>query len=171
MFSSSCRADYAQSVEELFRAWRPMGREFRNTGDPGFEYLDNLESIHFRDRDEIQHLRNIIRDLRPIEELTTLLNKEIFIGDNNDDLQDDTEWRINDHFGDDLDFWNLAKSDLPLELSERIVCADDGPLGVEFLGEGPLDGSVLATRVPQYKDAHIVVAPFRIFHRQDGEAV
>lgn len=51
--NSSCRADYAQSVEELFRAWRPMGREFRNTGGPGFEYLDNLESIHFRDRDEL----------------------------------------------------------------------------------------------------------------------
>ena len=145
-----------------------MGREFRNAGSPGFEYLDNLESIHFRDRDEIQHLRNVIRDLRPDEELATLLNKEIFVGDQNEKLQTDMEWRINDHFGDDLDFWNLAKSDFPLELSERVVSADDGPLRAEFGGEGPLDGSVLATRVPQYKGAHLVVAPFRIFHRQDG---
>lgn len=88
--------------------------------------------------------------------------------DKNENLRDDIDWRINEQFGADLDFWNLAKSDVPLELSERIMSADDGPLRAEYVGEGPLDGSILGTRVSQYRGAHLVVAPFRIFHREDG---
>lgn len=145
-----------------------MGREFKNAGTPGFPYLDNLDSLHFRDRDEIEHLRNVVHDLRPEKDLAALLTKSIFDNDKNENLQDDMNWRINDQFGRKLDFWNLAKSDVPLELSERIASPDDGPLRAEYGGEGPLDGSVLATRVPQYQNAHLVVAPFRILHRADG---
>jgi hypothetical protein len=153
-----------------------MGREFKNAGNPSFPYLDRIDSLHFRDRDEIQHMRNVIRDLRPKKdkpatfktELAQLLTQEVFVGDKNENLKEDVEWRINDHFGDDLDFWNLARSDIPMELSERVTSRDDGPLRTEYAGHGPLDGSILASRVPQYQGAHLVVSPFRIFHREDG---
>lgn len=123
-------------------------------------------------------MRNVLHDLRPTKGNTTsatkdlaeLLTKEVFVGDKNEELKEDLDWRINNQFGDDLDFWSLAKADFPYELSEKITSPNDGPLRAESAGEGPLDGSVLEKKVPQFQGAHLVLAPFRIFHRADGKS-
>lgn len=157
-----------QSVEDMFRFYRPTTRCFKNAGNPSFPFLE-VDSLHFRDREELQHQRNVLRDLAPLDDLNEILTKEIFANDKNESLKADFKWRVEDNFGDKPDFWALARSDFPLELSERVVSTDDGPLRAESFGQGPMDGSIIGKKVAQFEGAQLVVTPFRFFHRDDGK--
>ena len=68
-----------------------------------------------------------------------------------------------------MDFWDNAMADVPLELTERFSSGGgEGPLRPATVGTGPLDPSTLEKEDVQFRDAHMVWAPFRCFHRQDG---
>jgi hypothetical protein len=151
----------------MFLHYEQPGRPFKQAGYHHFPYL-SIDVLHFRDHAEIQHMRNVYQHLESMKDLGLVLTQTSLAGDCNETLAEDIDWRMKDQLGKDMEFWELAKSDFPYELSEGYSYGDDGPLRAEGLGYGPLDESVLANKVPQFDGAHLVVAPFRFFHRADG---
>ena len=111
-------------------------------------------------------MRQVYDLLQPLE-LSKSLNGSCIGTHDNESFDNDLSWRL-DHLGVKLDYWELALADMPLELSERFAFGDDGPIRPPKLSKGPLDPSALANQADQFDGAHLVLAPFRCFHRRDG---
>lgn len=77
----------------------------------------------------------------------------------------DLEWR-GGVAQQDLDFWTLAKADMPYSMFDRVL--GDIDLRNRKL---PQDMSVLdqsISRHPTFKDSLLMISHFRAFHRDDG---
>ena len=151
----------------MFRHDQPSGRPFNNAGYSGFPML-SLDLVHFRETADLKHMREAYDLLQPLG-LSEKLDKSCIGNHSNESFDDDLAWRL-DHLGVKLDFWDLSLADMPLELSERAAFGAFGPIRPRNLSRGPLDPSVLGNHVDQFDGAHIVVAPFRCFHRNDGRS-
>ena len=149
----------------MFRHDQLPGRPFINAGFPGFPFLD-IDLIHFRETEELQHMRDVYDLLQPLQ-MSETLNQTCIGEHNNESFDNDFSWRLK-LLGVPLSYWDLALADMPLELSERFALGDDGPIRPATLSKGPLDPSVLANQADQFKGSHLVLAPFRCFHRRNG---
>ncbi|KAE8864905.1 hypothetical protein PTNB73_05793 [Pyrenophora teres f. teres] len=156
------------SVEALFfhTVSKTMGRPFIKAGRAGWPYLE-IEQFDMRNTQSIQDSRDLLRILKSDDQFKTKLDTGVFVGDKNENLRKDVEWRA-DYVGKTVNFWELAESDLPWQLSE----------GSQFNMNGPSEGirttrleqvSQSLTRHPQYKDAYLARNPLRCFHRDDGK--
>lgn len=142
-----------------------MGRPFTKAGRAGWPYLE-VEQFDVRSTTGIQDSRDLLRILKSDDKFKTRLDDGIFVGDGNDNLRKDVEWRA-EYVGKTVNFWDLAEADLPWQLSD----------GSQFSMNGPSEGirttrleqvAQSLTRHPQYKDAYLARNPLRCFHRDDG---
>ena len=154
------------TIEDMFRHDQNPGRAFWKAGIPGFPFLE-LDSLQFRQTDELQHLRDVYTLLKERQDLTDTLNKLCLTGDNNETFEGDIAWRLK-QLGKRLNWWDLAVADIPFELSERLGFGDDGPLRHPSFGTTSVDLSVLGSKCDQFEHAQLVLAPFRCWHRNDG---
>ena len=130
-----------------------------------------IDSLHFRGNEELQHMREVFGTLaiarghEVLERLQAKLTEDYTIGDENWDLAADLHWRHKEH-SLTPDFWRIVASDFPMELSEGIAL--DGPMRSLDPGKIMSDESILGEANPKFAEAHVVLAPFRFFHRADG---
>jgi hypothetical protein len=161
-------ANGEQSVEALFfhSGSKTMGRPFTKAGRAGWPYLE-IEQFDMRNMQSIQDARDLLRILKQDDKFAAKFNDEVFLGDNNENLRKDVEWRA-EYVGKTVKFWELAEADLPWQLSD----------GSQFNMNGPSEGirttkleqvSQSLTRHPQYKEAYLARNPLRCFHRDDGK--
>lgn len=143
-----------------------MGRPFTCAGLPSFPYLQ-VDCLHFREREELSHMREIHRTLQEDHDVTSHLTKHCFKGDDNETLSHDLEWRHKEH-GKTSNYWEHVISDFPLELSEGYNIGEEGPRRDLGMTQRPMDSDPHITSTRQFDGAHLVVAPFRCFHRADG---
>lgn len=152
----------------MFRHDAVPGRSFPHAGGVNFPFLE-VDLVHFRERAELFHQRDVYNTLSSEKSLRQQLKRDCLRGDQNATFADDLSWRER-HRAEEHDFWTLSTPDVPLELSEHLAFHNhDGPkrpLGLT----GQMDTSVLARKCDQFHDAHLVVAPFRCFHRSDGQS-
>ncbi|KAI0875958.1 hypothetical protein GGS24DRAFT_488982 [Hypoxylon argillaceum] len=155
------------SVEALFfhTGSKVMGRPFEKAGRAGWPYLE-VETFDMRSTRSIQDARDLARILKEDEGFNSILDRGIFVGDNNESLKKDLTWRAS-YVGLGLKFWDLANADLPWQLSE----------GSRLNMNGPSQGlrTTKLERVSQslanhefFHEVYIARNPFRCFHRDDG---
>lgn len=150
----------------MFRHDADAGRSFLHAGGSDFPFLE-IDSLHFRDRAELAHQRDVYKTLSSDKDLLQALSKSCLDGDHNATFAEDLEWRER-HREEGRNFWTLSTPDVPLELSEHLAFYNhDGPRRPVGL-QGVMDSSVLARKCEQFEGAQLVVAPFRCFHRTDG---
>lgn len=142
-----------------------MGRPFTKAGRAGWPYLE-IEALDLRNARSIQDSRDLLRIMKNDKQISEDLKRSVFAGDNNQKLKKDIVWRAQ-FLGQDINFWDCAKDDLPWQLSEGSELNMNGPS--EGLRTTKLDMSSqsLATH-PLYKDTYLARNPFRCFHRNDG---
>jgi hypothetical protein len=104
-----------------------------------------------------------------VNKINDVINRDVFKGDNNENLKENLMWRA-DHVGQSVDFWELAKADLPWQIAEGGHINMNGPSeGIRTtMLEMPTQS---LTRHVFFKDAHVARNPFRCFHRDDGMSV
>lgn len=150
----------------MFLKSKPRGKKFRNAGIAGFPYLE-IDSVHFRERDDILHLHEIYQALRNDESLNHHLDKTCLADNTNATLENDLKYRER-HMNRHRSFWGLALPDIPFEPSEGLTF--QGPLRIDIPAQSTFDRSSIGSREDQFDGAKLVVAPFRCFHRADGES-
>lgn len=69
-----------------------MGRPFTRAGRAGWPYLE-IETFDLRSTQAIQDSRDVLRILRTEKRATDLLDRGIFVNDNNENLSKDVTWR------------------------------------------------------------------------------
>lgn len=151
----------------MFRHDGPPGREFNHAGTPGFPYVE-IDHVHFRSTENLQHLRETCEVLQKLTKLLPELDQTILANDGNETLKNDLAWRT-EHLGMRPTFWDFARADIPLQLSESLVF--HGPLRSSRDGVGKMDRSSIGKPGCEFQGSSLVVAPFRCFHRQDGKLV
>ncbi|KAI1569797.1 hypothetical protein PtrEW4_005657 [Pyrenophora tritici-repentis] len=126
------------SVEALFfhTGSKTMGRPFIKAGRAGWSYLE-IEQFDMHNTQSIQDSRDLLRILKSDDQFKTKLDTSVFVGDKDQNLRKDVEWRT-DYVGKTVNFWELAESDLPWKLSE----------GSQFNMNGPSEG-IRTTRLEQ----------------------
>jgi hypothetical protein len=157
------------SVEELFLKGGPgRGESFTQAGTPGWPYLsDTILELHHKDY--FKEKRDAFFLLRNRHELSKTLDNTLFLGLKKDTLKENMEWRC-DHLNIEPRFWNLARGELPRQLSENIIMIGSAPQD----GLKPVERSTteqMLLRYPFFGEARarLVQAPFRAFHRSDGQ--
>lgn len=156
-----------KSVEALFfhTGSKTMGRPFVRSGRAGWPYLE-VETFDLRSTKSIQDSRDLLRILKDDERVSYLLDRGVFAGNNSDKLKKDVTWRAQ-YVGQGVDFWELAKADLPWQIAEGSYLNMNGPS--EGVRTTKLEKTTQSlTRHAFFKDAHIARNPFRCFHRSDG---
>ncbi|KAF7567174.1 hypothetical protein A1F94_007429 [Pyrenophora tritici-repentis] len=113
-----------------------MGRPFIKAGRAGWSYLE-IEQFDMHNTQSIQDSRDLLRILKSDDQFKTKLDTSVFVGDKDQNLRKDVEWRT-DYVGKTVNFWELAESDLPWKLSE----------GSQFNMNGPSEG-IRTTRLEQ----------------------
>jgi hypothetical protein len=88
-----------------------MGRPFTRAGRAGWPYLET-ETLDLRSTKYIQDSRDLLRILKPEKEFSSVLDRGVFVGDNNENFKKDVTWRAQ-YVGKGLEFWDLAEADLP----------------------------------------------------------
>jgi hypothetical protein len=142
-----------------------MGRPFTRAGRAGWPYLET-EALDLRSAESIQDSRDILRILKTQENFHRILNRGIFVGDNNENLKKDLNWRAQ-YVGQSLDFCELAAADLSWLLSEGSYMNMNG--SSKGVRNTTLKSTTLSlSRHGFFKDAYIARNPFRAFHRNDG---
>lgn len=138
----------------------------------GFPYVE-VDCLHFRETEELQHMHEVIGTLaRPrgvvlLDDLRASLTSNLEMKSENWTLATDLKWRHEEHEVEP-DFWKIAASDFPFELSEGIAL--DGPMRSLDPAKGLLDDSILGGANATFSNAQLVLAPFRFFHRADGQS-
>lgn len=142
-----------------------MGPPFTHGGRAGWPYLE-CETFDLRSTHWVQDSRDLLRMLKDEEKISDVLDRSVFTGMNDERLKKDIKWRAQ-YVGQPVGFWDLAKADLPWQISEGSHLNMNGP------SEG-LRGTKLQ-KVTQalcrhsfFQDSHIARNPFRCFHRDDG---
>jgi len=142
-----------------------MGRPFTRAGRAGWPYLET-ETFDLRSTKSVQDSRDLLRILKTDQRISSVLDRGIFAGDNNENLKKDVTWRAQ-YVGKPLEFWELAEADLPWQISEGSHLNMNGPS--EGIRTTKLERAAhTLTRHAFYKDAYITRNPFRCFHRDDG---
>jgi len=142
-----------------------MGRPFTRAGRAGWPYLET-ETFDLRSTKSVQDSRDLLRILKTDQRISSVLDRGIFAGDNNENLKKDVTWRAQ-YVGKPLEFWELAEADLPWQISEGSHLNMNGPS--EGIRTTKLERAAhTLTRHAFYKDAYIARNPFRCFHRDDG---
>ncbi|KAL1837287.1 hypothetical protein VTJ49DRAFT_4053 [Mycothermus thermophilus] len=155
------------SLEALFfhTGSKEMGPPFTNGGRAGWPYLE-CEAFDLRSTTWVQDSRDLLRMLKDNQEFNEVLDRSVFAGMNDERLVKDLRWRAA-YVGQPLGFWDLAKADLPWQISEGSHLNMNGPS--EGLRGTKLEKVTQAlSRHNFFKDAHIARNPFRTFHRADG---
>lgn len=115
-------------------------------------------------------MRLVHDTLRSNKDLRTELQPTTIGNDRNETFKLDFDWRL-EHLGKTVEYWETVISDVPLELTETFSSGGgEGALRPPSLGTGPIDPSVLARKVAQFRGTHLTWAPFRAFHRKDGSS-
>lgn len=142
-----------------------MGRPFTRSGRAGWPYLE-VETFDLRSTKSIQDSRDLLRILKDDRKISNVLDRGVFAGNNSDKLKKDVTWRAQ-YVGQGVDFWELAKADLPWQIAEGSYLNMNGPS--EGIRSTKLEKTTQSlTRHAFFKDAHIARNPFRCFHRADG---
>lgn len=143
-----------------------MGRPFTKAGRAGWPYLE-VEVFDLRSTQFIENSRDLLRLLKNEEGISSVLDRGIFAGDNNEHLRKDVTWRAQ-YVSQTLEFWELAKADLPWQISEGSHLNMNGPSeGVRTTNLEKASQSIAMHSF--FKDAYIARNPFRCFHRDDGK--
>ncbi|RYP19187.1 hypothetical protein DL765_003502 [Monosporascus sp. GIB2] len=128
-----------------------------------------MEILDLRSTQSIQGSRDLLRILNDEKRITDILDSGIFAGDNNENLKKDLTWRAQ-YVGQGLDFWELAKADLPWQISEGSHLNMNGPSeGVRTTELENVSQSLAMHAF--FKDSYIARNPFRSFHRDDAYLV
>lgn len=142
-----------------------MGRDFDLAGRGGWPYLET-EILSFRSRENFKDLRDTLRLLSKDTDVTMKLDRGVFEGDGNKKLRSDMTWRA-EHVGKTLNYWDLASSDIPWQLSEGTSLYLQGPYDGSHRMKLTVDDQALSKH-PFFRDSQFVRDPFRCFHRADG---
>ena len=105
--------------------------------------------------------------LKGLESFQKSINDIIWDGEDKcSSLHSDIDWRA-DHLGVEANYWNMAASDMPWQLTEGIAMGSQVPVeGLQPIGRH-IDKQSLSAH-PFFEDSQIVRNPFRCFHRSDG---
>lgn len=142
-----------------------MGPPFTNGGRAGWPYLE-CETFDLRSTQSVQASRDLLRMLRDEKQMNHVLDRSVFAGMNDERLKKDIKWRAQ-YVGQPVEFWELAKADLPWQISEGSHLNMNGP--AEGLRGTKLEKATQALcRHGFFRDSHITRNPFRCFHRADG---
>lgn len=152
------------------------GKPFEHAGTPGFPYLE-LECLQLRHRKNLQDSRNAFGLLQSVKRIQKSLNTSALEDDNNETFRKDIDWRAKylgvlkkDEGVEDLNFWDLVRSDLPSQLSEGFALGEDGPMSSHNNFERSLDPSVIHGH-RDFEHVQLTRTILRAFHRADGSAV
>ncbi|KAG6359164.1 hypothetical protein INS49_012684 [Diaporthe citri] len=122
--------------------------------------------LDLRNAQHIQDSRDLLRILKSEKQVNDVLDRSVFAGNNSEKLKKDILWRAQ-YVGQSVNFWELAKADLPWQISEGSHLNMNGPSeGVRTTKLENVSQSL--ARHAYYKDAYIARSPFRCFHRSDG---
>jgi len=113
----------------------------------------------------MERARNTGLDLKKNVDLQKDLNQKVFRGDMNYWLENDIRWRAK-HLGQELGYWETARSDLPWLLSDGALIMKS-PAATKPETNLSLKRQILQDH-PQYQHAYITRDSFRCFHRGDG---
>ncbi|KAJ9604419.1 hypothetical protein H2200_011255 [Cladophialophora chaetospira] len=155
------------SVEALFfhTGSKEMGRPFTNGGRAGWPYLE-IETFDLRNAKSIQESRDLLRILKDERDISDILDRSVFAGNNSEKLKKDVTWRAQ-YVGQSVRFWELAKADLPWQIADGSHLNMNGPS--EGIRSTKLEKATQSlTRHPFFEDAYIARSAFRSFHRNDG---
>ena len=108
--------------------------------------------------------------LKDHKELQEPLDEHVWDGeDKNSSFRSDVNWREG-HLGVKANYWNLAASDMPWQLSEGLAMGSHEPVeGLKPVGRH-IDQQSLSAH-PFFAKSQIVRNPFRCFHRSDGRSL
>ena len=124
------------------------------------------EILNFRDRRYLQDQIDVFNILRDIPTLRQKLDSTNWAKDRNDNLLMDIEWRVK-RDGTTSGFWDLARSDLPGQLTEGAGGTSSEP---NMQPTAEIDEQMLS-RHKIYSDAVLVRDSFRCFLRRDGKCL
>lgn len=144
---------------------KTMGRPFTKAGRAGWPYPE-IEMFDLRSAQHLQDSRDLLRILESEKHVNEVLDRGIFAGNNSEKLRRDIIWRAQ-YVGQSVNFWEMAKADLPWQISEGSHLNMNGPSeGIRTTNLENFSQSL--ARHAYYKDAYIARSPFRCFHRSDG---
>lgn len=123
----------------------------------------SFEVLNFCDRQYLKDRVNVFQILRNFTHLTEKLDFENWRHAQSDILQYDLEWRSN-FYGRKLSFWDLARSDLPSQLTEGRY--DDFEF-IDVSSPSAVDHQILR-RHAAYEDAVLVRDSVQTLRRGDG---
>lgn len=129
-----------------------MGPPFTNGGRAGWPYLE-CETFDLRSTQSVQASRDLLRMLRDEKQMNHVLDRSVFAGMNDERLKKDIKWRAQ-YVGQPVEFWELAKADLPWQISEGSHLNMNGP--AEGLRGTKLEKATQALcRHGFFRDSHI----------------
>lgn len=125
--------------------------------------LSRFEVLSFRNRQYLRDQIDVFNILKHFGRLSDRLTARQALTSHNSVMMENMQWR-SEHFGERLDFWNLARADLPSQLTE-------GTYGdyemLDSLQAAEVDEQFLS-RHSAYAGAVLVRDVFRSFNRGDG---
>ena len=124
------------------------------------------EILNFRERQYLQDQVDVFNILRDIPTLRQKLDSANWAKDRNDSLLIDIEWRAKND-GTTSGFWDLARSDLPGQLTEG---AGGPPIEPNMQPAPEIDEQMLS-RHKMYSDAVLVRDSLHCFLRRDGRCL
>ena len=125
--------------------------------------LSRLEILSFRNRQYLQDQIDAYNILKDFDSLNERLTAHHIRTLRSETLTADLQWR-SDHFGNDVEFWNLARSDLPSQLTEGTY----GDYGILDVPQAPEVDEQFLSRHSAFAGAVLVRDTFRSFNRGDG---
>lgn len=107
--------------------------------------------------------------LKDLKDLQEPLDEHVWDGeDKNSSFRSDVNWREG-HLGVRANYWNLAASDMPWQLTEGLAMGSHEPVeGLKPVSRH-IDQQSLSAH-PFFTKSQIVRNPFRCFHRSDGRS-
>lgn len=142
-----------------------MGRPFTYGGRAGWPYLE-VETFDLRNAKSTQDARDFLHILKTERNISDVLDRGVFAGDNNEKLKKDVTWRAQ-YVGQSVKFWELVKADLPWQIADGSHLNMNGP-SVGLRATKLERAAQSLTQHAFFKDACIARSPFRCFHRNDG---
>lgn len=150
----------SQSLEEMFLYEGPGYSHCFGSDGTRFPHC---EVLTFRERQYLQDQVDVFNILRDLPTLRQKLDSANWAKDRNDSLLIDIQWRAK-HYGTTSGFWDLARSDLPGQLTEG---AGGAPIEPNMQPTPEIDEQILS-RHKVYSDAVLVRDSFQCIHRGDG---
>ncbi|PKS08381.1 hypothetical protein jhhlp_005325 [Lomentospora prolificans] len=154
------------TIEDIFNysGSARHGKPFAQTGNLAWPYLDNLQVMAFYSRKLYEDQVEAWNSLSQVASLKNGPTEDVLKGFS-EVVADDLEWR-GQVTRKNIDFWSLAKADLPFSMSDKML----GDLDLQNR-RLPSDVSKLDQAVslhPAFKDSLVMISHWRAFHRDDG---